>query len=82
MKSLPSKQNREQIIEYYYMQYFFFLKGKEIDYLMCAKYKGQTFSDTFLQDYLPNMTPAYFEMLDAAIKDGFLMCDWEAKALA
>ncbi|MBL7911100.1 MAG: hypothetical protein JNJ41_08620 [Bacteroidia bacterium] len=82
VKNLPSKQNREQIIEYYYMQYFFFLKGKEIDYLMCAKYKGQTFSDTFLQDYLPNMTPTYFEMLDAAIKDGFLMCDWEAKALA
>ncbi|MDP1803011.1 MAG: hypothetical protein Q8L81_16740 [Bacteroidota bacterium] len=82
VKNLPSKQNREQIIEYYYMQYFFFLKGREIDYLMCAKYKGQTFSDTFLQDYLPQMTPAYFEMLDAAIKDGFVMTEWETKALA
>ena len=82
VKELPSKQNKEQIIEYYYMQYFFFLKNREIDYLKCAKYKGQTFSDTFLQDYLPNMTAAYFEMLDAAIKDGFEMCEWETKALA
>ena len=77
--SLPPKQNQQEVIEYYYMQYIFFLKGRSIDYLNCAKYKGQTFSDDFLEDYLPNMTSNYFEDLDKVVIDGFELCDWEEK---
>jgi hypothetical protein len=69
--SLPPKQNQEEIIEYYYMQYFYFLKGFPVDYLNCAKYKGQTSSDSFLEDYLPQMDKAYFEKLDSLTKIGF-----------
>ena len=79
VKNLPSKQNKKQIIEYYYMQNFFFLQGRNSDFLKFEKYKGQVFSDDFLIDYLPNLTPSYFETLDSAIKDGLKLIDWEMK---
>ncbi len=77
--TLHPKQNKKEIIEYYYMQYFFFLQDRDINYLKCAKYKGQTFSDEFLEDYLPNLTPDFFNMLDSAMKDGFQLTEWESK---
>ena len=77
VKNLPSKQNKKQIIEYYYMQNFFFLQGRTSDFLKFDKYKGQVFSDEFLIDYLPNITPSYFEILDSAIIDGLKLIEWE-----
>ncbi|MDP3557246.1 MAG: hypothetical protein Q8T03_07715 [Bacteroidota bacterium] len=82
VKNINPKQNQKEIIEYYYMQYFFFLQGREIDYLKCAKYKGQTFSDEFLKDYLPNLNPDFFKNLDSAIEDGFKLIEWETKIVS
>jgi hypothetical protein len=59
------------------MQYFYFLQGWDINYLNCAKYKGQTFSDSFLKDYLPNLNPEFFKMLDSAMEDGFMLIELE-----
>jgi hypothetical protein len=59
------------------MQNFFFLQGRNSDFLKFEKYKGQVFSDDFLIDYLPNLTPSFFETLDSAIKDGLKLIDWE-----
>ncbi len=75
---LPIK-NQNQIVEYYYMQFFFFLMGRNVDYLKFAKYKGQTASDEFLNDYVPGMDNNYFTQLDAAIKNGFELIEWETK---
>lgn len=79
--TLKPKQDQKQIIEYYYMQYFFFLLGRPIDHLLCAKYKGQTFSDEFLEDYLPNLTTTFFDALDASIKEGLELTKWESNIL-
>jgi len=75
--TLGPKENKKDVIEYYYMQYSHYLKGRSVDYLMCAKYKGQTFSDEFLQDYLPNMNAEYFIKLNEAMQDGLDLCKWE-----
>lgn len=75
--TLPSKQNKKDVIEYYFMQHFHFLKGRGVDYLKCSKYKGQTFSDDFLTDYLPIMDEKYFKELDAAMIDGIQLSTWE-----
>jgi hypothetical protein len=75
--NLQPKTNKSDIIEYYYMQYFYFLQGRDINYLNCAKYKGQTFSDSFLKDYLPNLNPEFFKMLDSAMEDGFMLIELE-----
>lgn len=77
--NLPAKQKQEEIIEYYYMQYFFFLNGFPTDYLGCAKYKGETSSDAFLTDFLPQMNEAFFEKLDALTKIGFDRIAWQEK---
>lgn len=77
--NLPPKQNEQEIIEYYYMQYFHFLKGYSVDYLNCSKYKGETASDIFLEDYLPQMDRNYFEKLDALTQKGFESISWEEK---
>lgn len=75
--TLEPKQNKKDVIEYYYMQYFHYFKGRNVDYLKCSKYKGQTFSDEFLQDYLPNMNEEYFTNLNEAMQDGLDLCKWE-----
>ena len=72
-------QNRNEILEYYYMQHIFFRSGREADYLKFEKYKENTFSDEFLNDFLPLMDEAYFEMLDSSIKDGFDLVEFESK---
>jgi len=77
IETLKAKQHQTDIIEYYYMQHFHFLKNRSADYLEFTKYKGQTYSDDFLIDYLPKMNSSYFEKLDSGIKDGFEMIDWE-----
>ena len=75
---LPAKQNKDEIIEYYYMQHFFHLKNKSADYLSFNKYNGQTYSDDFLKDYLPEMDESYFKIVDSAIKEGFELIEWES----
>ena len=77
IETLLPKQKKDEIIEYYYMQHFFYLKGKSADYLAFNKYRGQTYSDDFLIDYLPKMDVHYFEVIDSAIKEGFELIDWE-----
>jgi hypothetical protein len=77
--NLQPKQNKLDVIEYYYMQHFHFLNGRNVDYLMCSKYKGQTFSEDFLNDYLPKMDDNYFNALSNAMKDGLKICEWEEK---
>lgn len=77
IEDLQPKQLTNDIIEYYYMQHFFFLKNRSADYLEFTKYMGRTNSDDFLNDYLPKMDNNYFDRLDSGIKDGFEMIDWE-----
>ncbi len=77
IETLKPKQHQNDIIEYYYMQHFHFLKNRSADYLEFTKYKGQTYSVDFLTDYLPKMDKSYFEKLDSGMKDGFEMIDWE-----
>jgi hypothetical protein len=77
IKNLQPKQHKDAIIEYYYMQYYFFLRDRSADYMACAKYKGDTYSEKFLEDYVPRMDEAYFEMMDSAIQDGFKLNEWE-----
>ena len=77
--TLPAKQQQMEIIEYYYMQYFFFLKGYPSDYLNCAKHKGETSSEFFLEDHVPTMDTVYFEKLDAITQKGFDSIAWEEK---
>lgn len=77
IETLKPKQYQNEIIEYYYMQHFHFLKTRNADYLEFTKYKGQTYSDDFLVDYLPKMDKDYFEKLDLCMKDGFEMINWE-----
>jgi hypothetical protein len=76
---LESKQNKKEIIEFYYMHNFFFLQGRNSDYLDLFKYKSNTFDDDFLRDYLPKMTEEYFSMLDNSVKDGLKLIEWESK---
>ncbi|MFL5763685.1 MAG: hypothetical protein ACJ77K_07055 [Bacteroidia bacterium] len=71
--SLEAKPKQEQIIEYYYMQHFFFLGGRNVDYLGFMKYKGETYSDVFLADYMPRMNEEYFKQLEQATNEGFEM---------
>jgi hypothetical protein len=77
--TLEPKRNKNEIIEYYYMQHFFYLKNRNADYLGFVKYKGQTYSDDFLKDYLPKMNESYFEVLDSAMVTGFDLIEWEKK---
>ena len=77
--NLPSKQNKEQILEYYYMQHVFYLQGRDFDFLNFMKYKGDTFNDVFLKDYLPLMNEEYFKKLDDGIIDGLNLIEWEEK---
>lgn len=77
IETLKPKQFQNEVIEYYYMQHFHFLKTRNADYLEFTKYKGETYSDDFLMDYLPKMDKSYFEKLDSGMKDGFEMIDWE-----
>lgn len=74
-------QNKKEVIESYYMQNMFFLKGRDSNYLSFNKYRGETFSDSFLNDYMPLMNEAYFEMLDESIQDGFGLCEWEQNSI-
>lgn len=78
---LKPKQDQNRIIEYYYMQYFFFLNGYPVDYLDCAKYKSDTSSENFLADYIPQMTEQYFERLDAITASGFDKIEEEIKLM-
>ena len=75
ISSLPSKQNQQEIIEYYYMQHIFFMLGRDPDFLGFGKYKGEAFSDAFLEDYTKKMDSNYFEILDSAIADGFKLIE-------
>lgn len=75
---LESKQNKQEIIEFYYMHNFFFLQGRNSDFLDLNQYKGDTFNDAFLNSYLPKMDDAYFKMLDAAVNDGLKLTEWES----
>lgn len=75
---LESKQNKKEIIEFYYMHNFFFLQGRSSDFLDFFQYKGDTFSDTFLSSYLSKMDEAYFKMLDTAVGDGLQLTEWES----
>ncbi|MEO5998768.1 MAG: hypothetical protein ABIN89_18505 [Chitinophagaceae bacterium] len=77
IRFIKIKQNKEEILEYYYMQYVFFMDGRENNYLKFNKYKGQTYSDGFLSDYLPLMNEAYFKMIEEGIRDGFKLTEWE-----
>jgi hypothetical protein len=77
--TLSAKQHQQEIIEYYYMQYFFFLKGYPSDYLDCAKHKGETSAESFLEDHVPKMDKAYFEKLDDLTQKGFECMAWEEK---
>lgn len=72
-------QKREEILEYYYMQHLFFMNGREGDYLMFSKYRGKTYSDDFLEDYMPLMNESYFNVLNESIKDGFALSEFEQK---
>jgi hypothetical protein len=76
---LEPKQNKKEIIEFYYMHNFFFLQGRSSDYLDFFKYKSNTFDDNFLKDYLPKMNEDYFNLLDNSIKDGLNLTEWESK---
>jgi hypothetical protein len=78
---LEPRQHQREILEYYYMQYFFFLQGREMDYMMCAKYKGVTYSESFLAEYLPHMTDSFFQMIDANMAEGLRLCEWETAVL-
>ena len=75
---LESKQNKRDIIEFYYMHNFFFLQGRSSDYLDFFQYKGDTFNDAFLSDYIPKMDEAYFAMLYKSIEDGIRLTEWES----
>lgn len=75
--SLESKQNRKEIIEFYYMHNFFFLQGRSADYLDLFKYGSDTFSDNFLERHLPLMDEAYFNKLDISVHDGMNLTEWE-----
>lgn len=77
--NLESKQNKKEIIEFYYMHNFFFLQGRTSDYLDFFKYKSETFSDNFLKDYLPKMNESYFKLLDSSIKDGISLTELETE---
>lgn len=77
--SLKPKQKTEEILEYYYMQCFFYMKGRDPNYLDFLKYKGQNYSEEFLKDYLHQMNEAYFEKLNEAMIDGFELIEWEEK---
>lgn len=76
---LPSKCDKKAIIEYYYMHNYFFLNGRDADYLSFLKFRDDSYSDNFLNAYLPLMNSAYFEMLDASISEGMALIDWEFK---
>jgi len=75
---LESKQNKQEIIEFYYMHNFFFLQGRNSDFLDLNQYKGDTFNDAFLSSYLPKMDETYFKMLDTAVLDGLKLTEWES----
>lgn len=77
--TLKTKQNKKEIIEFYYMHNFFFLQGRTSDYLDFFQYKTDTFSDSFLDAYLPKMNEDYFKLLDKSIEDGIRLTEWETK---
>ncbi len=81
VSNLIPKQNKRDVIEYYYMQHFHFLSGMEVDYMKCAKYKGQTFSEEFLNDFMPQLTEDFLNMVDDAMKDGLIISEWEEKII-
>jgi len=81
VNNLNPKQNKRDVIEYYYLQHFHFLNGREVDYMNCAKYKGQTFSEQFLNDYIPQITEDFLNMVDDAMKDGLNISEWEEKII-
>ena len=72
-------ERKDEILEYYYMQHMFFMKGRDSNYMKISKYKGATYSEDFLADFLPIMNDPYFEMLDLSIKEGLELADWEYK---
>lgn len=74
---LTSKCNRDAIIEYYYMHNYFFLNGRDADYLGFNKYQGNTYNEEFLQDFLPKLNNNYFATLDQSVADGMKLIDWE-----
>lgn len=76
---LKSKCNREAIIEYYYMHNYFFLNGRDSDYLSFLKFRDDSYSDNFLKAYLPLMNQNYFKMLDESIQEGLDLIDKEFK---
>jgi hypothetical protein len=71
------KIEKEEILEYYYMQSVFFNQGIGFDMMNCLKYKGQTYSDEFLTDYLPELTDAFFNRIESTLKIGLEICEWE-----
>lgn len=61
------------------MHNYFFLNGYDTDYLGFNKYQGNTYSEEFLNDFLPSLNNAYFKTLDTSIADGMKLIDWEYK---
>ena len=81
LDAIKVTHEQEEVLEYYYMQHIYFMNGRESDYLKFIKYKGDTYSDEFLKDYLPLMDNSYFEMLDSSIREGFQLVEWEQKQI-
>lgn len=76
---LNPKQKKDDILEYYYMHNYFYLKGRDFDHLGCIKYFKDSYSDAFLEKYLPDMTEGFMNELDLSIKEGIDLIDWEAQ---
>jgi hypothetical protein len=75
IKTLFVNIDRQEILVYYYMQHIYYNAGMDADWLRFSKYGGETYCDSFLEDYMPTIDESYFNKLENVFEKGLIIAE-------